>query len=200
LDDKRHWSILASCGLAVVGLAVVTIIASMLSGYQIIGVIAGFVILALAGHATFNGNVGMVRIVLAFTSLLFSLSLLGCILTRTLVEQLPLQLLAFILILFSFETMTLIVEHRRLHMGTNISNNALTVMSWKIVQRRMTWLAIVFSGCYVLTICAIYVGVYVHSIVPFLGDASVYLVAATVSLALLVTFREDLTMRDNSVA
>ena len=181
-----------------VGLAVVTIIASMLSGYQIIGVIAGFVILVLAGHAMFNGNVGRVRIVLASTCLLFSLSLLDCILTRTLVEELPLQLLAFILILFSLETMTLIVEHRRLHMDTNISNNALTVMSWKIVQRRMTWRAIIFSGCYVLTICAIYVGFYLHSIVPFLGDASVYLVAATVSLALLVTFREDLAMRDHN--
>ena len=196
MDDKRHWSILALFGLAVVSLAVVTIIASMSSGYQILGVIAGFVILALAGHAMFNGNVGRMRIALASTCLLFSLSLLGCILKKTLVEELPLLILAFIFILFSSETMTLIVKHYRLHVGTNILNNALSLMSWRIVQRRMAWLAIVFSGCYMLTICAIYVGLYVHSAVPFLGDASLYLVAATVSLALLVTFREDSAMRE----
>lgn len=198
MDDKKYWSIVASCCLAVFGLAVVSIISSMLSGYQIIGSIAGFLILLLAGHAMFDGNVRRVKIALASVCLLFSLSLFGCVLARTLVEEIPLQLVSFILILFSYETMTLIVEHRRLHMGTNISNNALTMMSWKIVQRRITWLVIVFSGCYVLTISAMYVGFYVRSIVSFLGDASVYLVAATVSLALLVTFREDLGITDNS--
>jgi hypothetical protein len=197
LDDKRHWSIVALCGLAVVSLAVVTIIACMPSGYQILGLITGFVILTLAGHAMFNGNVGRMRIALISTCLLFSLSLLGCILRKTVVEELPLLILAFIFILFSSETMTLIDKHCRLHVGTNILNNALTVVSWRIVQRRMAWLAIVFSGCYMLTIFAIYVGLYVHSVVPFLGDASVYLVVATVSLALLVTFREDLAMKEH---
>ena len=196
--DDRRWSIFTSGGLAVVALAVVTIIASLPPGLHVIGVLVGIVLLILASHAVFNGNVGRVKIVLAFTCLLFSLSLLECIWNRTLMEDFPLQLLAFILTLFSLETMTLIVEHRKLHMSTNTSMNALTVASWKIVQRRMTWLSIIFSVSYMLTIGAIYIGLYIHSIVPFLGDASVYLVAATVSLALLVTFRDDLTTNPHS--
>ena len=167
------------------------IVVSMPLYVQIAGGILGMVSVIVWGYGMFEGDLRRLRISLALTACLFALTLLEQIWTKTVISEFPVQFLAFNLILFNVEMIPLVTSHRRLHSGDNISRSEdLARASWKIIRRKISTLGILLSGGYVLTITTIYLGLFVYSFTPILGDTSIYLIVIFVLLALFITLRE----------
>ncbi|HUO42206.1 MAG TPA: hypothetical protein VMU35_04450 [Methylomirabilota bacterium] len=167
------------------------IVVSMPLYVQIAGGILGIVSVIVWGYGMFEGDLRRLRISLALTACLFALTLLEQIWTKTVISEFPVQFLAFNLILFNVEMIPLVTSHRRLHSGDSISRSEdLARASWKIIRRKISTLGILFSGGYVLTITTIYLGLFVYSFTPILGDTSIYLIVIFVLLALFITLRE----------
>lgn len=167
------------------------IVVSMPLYVQIAGGILGMVSVIVWGYGMFEGDLRRLRISLALTACLFALTLLEQIWTKTVISEFPVQFLAFNLILFNVEMIPLVTSHRRLHSGDSISRSEdLARASWKIIRRKISTLGILFSGGYVLTITTIYLGLFVYSFTPILGDTSIYLIVIFVLLALFITLRE----------
>lgn len=191
MDEKRRWALFALGSSALIALTIMAIIVLMPLYIQIIGGIVGSVSVVVWGYGMFEGDFRRLRIGIVFTAFLFSLSLLDQIWTKTVISEFPVQLLAFILILFNVEMMSLVTSHRRLHFGDSLGRSeSLARASWNIIRRKLSYLGILFSGCYVLTITTIYIGLFVYSFAPIMGDTSIYLIAVFVLLALFITLRE----------
>jgi hypothetical protein len=191
LDEKKRWIIFTLGSSALITFTLLAIVASMPLYLQIAGGIVGTVSVVVWGYGMFEGDVKRLRLSMVLTAFLFALSMLDQIWTKAVISEFPVQLLGFILILFNVETIPLISSHRRLHFGDSLSRSEnLAKVSWKIIRRKLSSLGILFSGCYVLTITAIYLGLFVYSFAPIMGDTSIYLIAVFVLLALFITLRE----------
>ena len=187
----KRWSLFTLGFSGLIALTILSIVLSLPAYLQITGAIVGSMSVVVWGFGMFEGDFRMLRISMVLTAFLFSLSLLEQIWTRAGINGFPTQSLAFILILFDMETMQLISGHRRLHFSNNPSRSEnLAKTSWKVIRRKISSLGILFSGCYVLTIATMYVGIFVYSFVPIIGDTSIYLIAVFVGLALFITLRE----------
>ena len=191
MDEKERWVMFTLSSSTLIALTTWIIVVSMPLYVQIAGGILGIVSVIVWGYGMFEGDLRRLRISLALTACLFALSLLEQIWTKTVISEFPVQFLAFNLILFNVEMIPLVTSHRRLHSGDNISRSEdLARVSWKIIRRKISTLGILFSGCYVLTITTIYLGLFVYSFTPILGDTSIYLIVIFVLLALFITLRE----------
>ena len=191
MDEKERWVMFTLSSSTLIALTTWIIVVSMPLYVQIAGGILGIVSVIVWGYGMFEGDLRRLRISLALTACLFALTLLEQIWTKTVISEFPVQLLAFNLILFNVEMIPLVTSHRRLHSGDSISRSEdLARASWKIIRRKISTLGILFSGCYVLTITTIYLGLFVYSFTPILGDTSIYLIVIFVLLALFITLRE----------
>ena len=191
MDEKKHWFLFTLGSSGLTALTIFAIVVSLPLHIQIIGGIIGTMNVAVWGVGMFEGDIKRLRISIALTALLFTISLLDQIWTRVVVNEFPTQLLAFVLILFNVEMIPLVLSHRRLHFGNNLSRSEnLARASWKIIRRKISTFGMLFSGCYVLTITTIYIGGFVYSFAPIMGDTSIYLIAVFVLLALFITLRE----------
>jgi len=191
LDEKERWVMFTLSSSTLIALTTWIIVVSMPLYVQIAGGILGMVSVIVWGYGMFEGDLRRLRISLALTACLFALTLLEQIWTKTVISEFPVQFLAFNLILFNVEMIPLVTSHRRLHSGDSISRSEdLARASWKIIRRKISTLGILFSGGYVLTITTIYLGLFVYSFTPILGDTSIYLIVIFVLLALFITLRE----------
>jgi len=191
LDEKKRWVLFTLGSSTLIALTSLTIVVSTPLYIQIVGGIVGSMSVVVWGYGMFEGDFTRLRISMVLTAFLFAVSLLDQIWTRTVVNEFPIQLLVFVLILFNAEMVPLVKSHRRLHFSESLSGSErLARASWKIIRRKIASLAILFSGCYVLTITTIYVGLFVYSFAPIIGDTSIYLIAVFVLLALFITLRE----------
>ena len=191
MDEKERWVMFTLSSSTLIALTTWIIVVSMPLYVQIAGGILGIVSVIVWGYGMFEGDLRRLRISLALTACLFALTLLEQIWTKTVISEFPVQFLAFNLILFNVEMIPLVTSHRRLHSGDSISRSEdLARASWKIIRRKISTLGILFSGGYVLTITTIYLGLFVYSFTPILGDTSIYLIVIFVLLALFITLRE----------
>jgi len=191
LDEKKRWGLFTLATSAVIALAITVLTVLMPLFIQSVGGIVGLVGVIIWVYGTLTGDVRKLRISVGLTALLFALSLLNQIWMKTVISDFPITLLAFLMILLSLEIVPLITGHRRLHFGDNLGRSEnLARVSWKIIGGKISSLGILFSGCYALTMTTIYLGMFIYSLSPIIGDTSIYLVAVFVLLALLVTLRE----------
>lgn len=191
MDEKKRWVLFTLGSSALTALTIMALIVLMPLYIQIIEGIVGSVSVAVWGYGMFEGDVRRLRISMLLTAFLFALSLLDQIWTTTVISDFPAQLLAFILILFNVEMIPLVTSHRRLHFGDSLGNSeSLARASWNIIRKKLSSLGILFSGCYVLTITTIYIGLFVYSFAPIMGDTSIYMIVVFVLLALFITLRE----------
>jgi len=190
LDEKKRWALFTLGSSALIALTIMALIVLMPLYIQIIGGIVGSVSVFVWGYGMFEGDVTKLRISMVLTAFLFALSLLNQMWTKTVISDFPVQLLVFILILFNVEMMPLVTNHRRLHFDSVGRSESLARASWNIIGRKLSSLGILFSGCYVLTITTIYIGIFVYSFAPTIGDTSIYMITVFVLLALFITLRE----------
>jgi len=125
---------------------------------------------------------------------MLSVAVLIQVASRTIVQALPGLLLAYVLILFSAEALALTRQHHVMYSKDKKGSQASSVMLQKSVEhmtRRTIRLGSIFGGCYVITLAVLFLGDVFVTALPALSDISLYIVAVSVSLALLLILRED---------
>jgi len=130
---------------------------------------------------------------LVIAGFVFFLGLLGQIVNDALTRNLPLALLEFILLLYSFEAVPTVTKRYRLFSAARYRIDLPEQLLERSVQDAYSQLlrvATLFSAAYMIAIGVLEARRIVPSVVV-LGDLTLYVVIVTISLALILVLREE---------
>ena len=161
-----------------------------------VGILASGLGVLFGGWSLTRGGRVWARGALLAGAFLFLLSLVLHIVSGTILNALPELLLAYVMTLFSAEALDLIGTHSTAHSNQMYAlkvtrTNPTLRKSLEHVFRKLTRLALLLGACYLFAIGAVTAGNIFVSVSPLLSDISVYIVAVSISLALLLVLRED---------
>ena len=190
-----HWRLVRSIvGLVTFStfLILIAIIPAQLGALRIPALLVGIIVSALVAVKC----TGMwARIVLSSQVSLFLVPLLSSLFVRGAVV-LPALILAFVMILLSDHMTNLISTYRR--QFSAIDEKVVLDFNWPVLERSLTYLyrrlalnGTVFAVCYLVTIVALLSGLDFSGFAPILSDVSFYILVISISLALLITMKED---------
>jgi hypothetical protein len=111
-------------------------------------------------------------------------------------EIFPTLILGFVMILFSDHMVNVISDYGRQFstMGEKMLpafNAPILTKSLKSLYRKLARNGAIFAGCYLITILALLSGIDLSHLTPILSDVSLYILVISISLAFLVTIKED---------
>ena len=121
-------------------------------------------------------------------------SLLIQIVSKAILQALPGLLLAYVMLIFSAEAFDLTSQQYGMYSKNFQGPQASYAMLQKSMEHmthKIVRLGLIFGGCYIITLVVISVGDAFVTALPQLSDISLYIVAVSVSLALLLILRED---------
>jgi hypothetical protein len=151
--------------------------------------------LMLGGWSVVRANRTLAWCTVVLEALLFVLSLTVQLAFESFRQTLPALLLSYVMILFSVEALDLIGKHSSAHsiqMYALEAPRGITMM-WKSAEHvfgMLMRLPILFGGGFILALVTMILGSYFASVSSVLSDISVYVVAVSISLALLLVLRE----------
>jgi hypothetical protein len=148
----------------------------------------------IAGWALLRGDRWWANAALVAGGLTMGISILLQLLYGAILQALPGLLLAYVMLLFSAEGFALVSGHYGIQSKYNQnlqSSLAMVEESLEHLTRKSSRLAALFGGCFVVSLAAISAGDVLVGTVPVLSDLSIYIVAVSVSLALLLILREE---------
>jgi len=145
--------------------------------------------------AVLKGDRNWARSASLITGVMFFCSLLWHTLSSTLEQNLAMLLLLFVLVLFSAENLNLLCRHQKQYSKETLAElpTSVTVLqkSTEEIHKQIGRLGLILGGCYIITIGIVYVGGLLSSFAPVLSDTSLYVVVASISLALLMIIHEE---------
>ena len=146
------------------------------------------------GWSLFKGDWFWGRAALLVGGVMLIASMLIQIVSRAILQALPGLLLAYVMLIFSAEAFDLTSQQYGMYSKNFQGPQASYVMLQKSMEhmtRKIVRLGLIFGGCYVIALTVISVGDAFVTALPQLSDISLYIVAVSVSLALLLILRED---------
>ena len=159
----------------------------------VLGLVIG---IAVSTIALVKCDVTWCRITLLAQSAVFAIALLLAISRGGPAEKVPILLLAFVMILGTEQLLSLISNY-----GAQFSlSNSASIMSFNIptlqrsldhLYRRLTWDGVVLGAAYLLSVAIASIGSFLSPVAPALSDISVYVLVTSISLAILIVFREE---------
>jgi hypothetical protein len=159
----------------------------------VLGLIIG---IAVSTIAFLKCDVTWSRITLLAQSILFTIALLSAISTGGPAEEIPILLLAFVMILGTEQALSLISNY-----GAQFSlSNSAPVTSFNIptlqrsldhLYRRLAWDGVILGAGYLLSVAIASMGSFLSPLAPALSDISVYVLVTSISLAILIVLREE---------
>jgi len=189
-----HWNLVRIAFFIISVLEFVFPVAFFLGSFFPIAALGAGIGVLFAAWSIVKGDIWWGKAALAVGGVLLGVSILLRLLAGSILQDLPALLFAYVVLLFSAEGFTLVSEHfgiqtKRVH-GPQLSLS-MAKRSLEHVTRKSSRLAVVFGGCFVVSLIAISLGDVLATSAPALFDLSIYIVAVSVSLALLLTLRED---------
>jgi hypothetical protein len=174
-------------------LIIVAMFPTELDVFRFPALVAGVVVSALVA---FECSVIWGRISLILEISLFSLPMISALFASEISEILPALILGFVMILFSDHMVNLIADYGRQFstMGEKMLldfNAPILTKSLKSLYRKLARNGAIFAGCYLITILALLSGIDLSHLTPILSDVSLYILVISISLAFLVTIKED---------
>jgi hypothetical protein len=193
--DTR-WNLARIFALAALLLTFILLAITLPDRLMFIGIFVSGLGTLFGGWSLVRGGRMWARGALIVGAFLFSLSLTLHLAVGTILEALPTLLLAYVMILFSVEALDLIGTHAPAHSDEMYAllvtrANPAVQESLEHMFRKFARLALLFGACYIFAIGAVSAGDLFVSVSPLLSDVSIYIVAVSVSLALLLILRED---------
>ena len=173
-------------------LILAAIIPTQLGVLRIPALIVGIIVSALV---SVKCSMMWARISLISQVSLFSVPMLSSLFLRA-PGVLPALILAFVMILFSDHIVGLVSKYGR--QFSTMDEKVILDFNWPILGRSLNYLyrrlavnGAVFAVCYLVTIGALLSGLDLAAFAPVLSDVSLYILVISISLALLVTMKED---------
>jgi hypothetical protein len=180
------WLVLTACAVAL----------TYSSRLLFLALLGPVVVASLSLLAVSTGKPEWGKFSLMAEAVLFSISLMSDTFSENVSAGMPVLLLTFIMLLFGAEFLNLVLTHHG-QMSNWLSDNALKAnasmmnKSIRAIQARLTQFGMVFAACYLLTIGVLFSSEMISSLAPVLSDIGVYVVLASVSLALIVILKDD---------
>ena len=193
--DTR-WNLARILVAALVLLAFISLVASFPQGLMLPASLASGLGMLLGGWSILKTSQTLARCALIVEALIMSLSLLVQLAFGSVLQALPSLLLTYVMILFSAEALDLIWKHSSAHSRRMYALQAsytitATQKSLEHIFGKLRRLPLLFGAGFILALVAATLGNYFASISSVLSDISVYIVAVSISLALLLVLRED---------
>jgi hypothetical protein len=155
----------------------------------LVGILVGFL-------AVLGGDWVWAKGALSIGGTLFFISLFQHTLSETFTPNLPVLLLDYMMILFCVEILSATCRHNQLY--SKLSNDAACVENIVLLQKalrqiygKLARLATIFGTSYLLTIGVLLVSGMLASFASALADISLYVIAISISLVILVLLREE---------
>jgi hypothetical protein len=195
LVDTR-WNIARTLVFGLLFLTSITIVTGFPQSLMLPAVLASGLGMLLGVWCLLKPTQTLVRCTLIVEAALFLLSLLVQLVSGSFLGALPLFLLAYVMILFSFETLDLVWKHCSVHSALMYAlpnpRAGMTIKkSTDYIFRKLTRLSLLFGSSFVFALGAVFLGGFLAPISPVLTDISAYVVAVSISLVLLLILRED---------
>jgi len=190
----RRWDIIRSALFAIIVVTFLGLAATFSTNLILIAAFGSGWGILFGAWALLKGDWLWSRAAILVGGVMLSVAVLIQIASKTVLQALPGLLLAYVLILFSAEALALTRQHHAMYSKDKKGSQAYSVMLQKSVEhmtRRTIRLASVLGGCYVITLAVLFLGDVFVTALPALSDISLYIVAVSVSLALLLILRED---------
>ena len=137
----------------------------------------------LATAATLKGRSAWAAFSLLDALLLFFVLLISQAISGTIGQYLPITLLQFVMVLFAIELLT--------EAAASAEKESLLKRSARETIRHISRACLLFASCYLVSLGILYIGAFSARPGLLLADISLYIVVVSVSLALLLLFRED---------
>jgi hypothetical protein len=193
---RTRWNLLRVVAAAIAIATFAVTLATIPLAIWILWVLVLLIGAAVSTVALVKCDVTWSRITLLAQSILFAITLLSAISTGGLAEEVPILLLAFVMILGTEQALSLIPNY-----GAQFSlsksapvtsfNMPTLQLSLDRLYRRLTWDGIIFGAAYLLSLTVASMGSLLSSVAPTLSDISVYVIVASISLAILIVLREE---------
>lgn len=189
-----RWNLVRSALFVFVVLAFFELAATFPSDLILIAVFGSGVGILFGGWSLLRGDWFWGRAALLVGGVMLIASLLIQIVSRAILQALPGLLLAYVMLIFSAEVLDLTHQNYDMYVK-NLQgpqgSYAMLQKSMEHATRKIVRLGLIIGGCYVIALTVISVGDTFVTALPLLSDISVYIVAVSISLALLLILRED---------
>ena len=189
-----HWNIIRSALFALIVFTFLGLAATFPTNLIVIAAFGSGWGILFGAWALLKGDWLWSKAAILVGGVMLSVAVLIQIASKTILQALPGLLLAYVLILFSAEALALTRQHHPMYSKDKKGSQASSVMLQKSVEhmtRKIIRLGSIFGGCYVITLAVLFLGDVFVTALPVLSDISLYIVAVSVSLALLLILRED---------
>jgi hypothetical protein len=190
----RRWDIIRSALFAIIVVTFLGLAATFSTNLILIAAFGSGWGILFGAWALLKGDWLWSRAAILIGGVMLSVAVLIQVASRTIVQALPGLLLAYVLILFSAEALALTRQHQAMYSKDKKGPQASSVMLQKSVEhmtRKIIRLGSIFGGCYVITLAVLVLGDVFVTALPSLSDISLYIVAVSISLALLLILGED---------
>lgn len=189
-----HWNIIRSALLALIVFTFLGLAATFPTNLIVIAAFGSGWGILFGAWALLKGDWLWSRAAIFVGGVMLTVAVFVQIASRAILQALPGLLLAYVLMLFSAEAFSLTRQHHVMYSKEEKELQASSAMLQKSIEhmtRKIMRLGSTFGGCYVITLAVLFLGDAFVTALPVLSDFSLYIVAVSVSLALLLTFRED---------
>ncbi|HUK51159.1 MAG TPA: hypothetical protein VLV18_08985 [Terriglobales bacterium] len=192
---RLRWNLLQGIVAIVVFLSFAFIGIAIPPQFSMARIAAVFAGLVFSMLASFRSSILWCRIALLTEVFFFATSLVAATFSSTIAAVVPLLLLAFMMILFTDRILNQVACYR---LQFSVLNDRLFEFNAPVIERSLEDLyrrvarnGVIFAGCCLLTILILLAGFDLSRVAPILSDASVYILVVSMSLALLVSTKEE---------
>jgi len=193
---RLRWNLLRTLSAALVMSAFVLSVVAMPVGFSLLMLVGLILGVVLTVFTLFRFDLIIRRVTLVAESLLFTMALSSSISGTVVPENVPILLLAFVTILCSEQTLTLISSYSfqfsKERQEPLFDFNAPTLeRSLDQLYRRLTSNGAVYATSYLVALVMLSIGPALGSVVPIFSDVSIYVIVTSIALAFLVILKED---------
>jgi hypothetical protein len=193
---KARWNLARILVLALLSLTFILLLVSVPEVLILPAVSVSVLGVLFGAWALLKASKVWARAALIAVALLFSLSMTIQLALGSILYNLPVVLLAYLIILFLVEAFDLLWKDFPMHsrqMWALQASHAIPAIekSLQHMFRKFARVGLMLGACYFSTLAAVSFGSFFASISPLASDTSIYIVAVSISLALLLILRED---------
>jgi len=193
---RLRWNVLRVIAAAIAIATFTLILTTIPPAISILWVLALLTGSAVSTIAVVKCDLAWSRIALLAQSILFAIALLSAISTGGPADKVPILLLAFVMILGTEQTLSLISNYGAQFSLTNSAhvtdfNIPILQRSLDRLYRRLAWNGVIFGAAYLLVLTVASIGSLLSPVAPALSDISVYVLVTAISLAILIVLRDE---------
>ncbi len=193
---RLRWKLLRGVASAIVIATFTLILSTIPATFWILWLLALLIGVFTSVVALVKCDLIWNRLTLLGQGILLTIALLSAFSARVPGENVPILLLAFVMVLATEHLLSLISQYSAQFSSSNSATGMdfnVTVLQQSLdrLYRRLAWDGAIFGAGYMLALAVATVGNILGSIAPVLSDVSVYVLVTSIALAILIVSKDE---------